>query len=561
MNYLTYVEQTQYPIVILVPQIKKTEITNAYIEPYNLDPTDIIVFDLYKDPIKKKTPIIDMKSYLADIAVQLDIWNSKYILVGDGDYFKTLTGVTTLEPHIGYVLPVLSEYGTQMAVYVPNYRSIFYNPKKINKTIEIGIEALKAYIKGEYIEPGNNIIKYSKYVKTGDKDLSIEETLDLILEENPPLLTVDIEAFSLDPTKAGIATIAFAWNKHEGVVLQIDYVEHNEDLCGLYIPNERNRSLLKNFFIAFNGNLTYHNASYDVMVLIYTLFMEGEITNTEGLLDGLEVMLKNWDDTKLITYLATNSCAGNELGLKAQAQEFAGNWAEDNIKDIRKIKLDNLMEYNLIDALATYYVLEKNYPKMVADQQEEIYKTIFKPALVDIIQMQLTGLPLNMERVFEIEKILQEDADTALNIIQSSYYIKQFVYEENERWVEMKNNTLKVKRVTMKDAKEVFNPSSNQQLQRLLFDMLALPVIDVTKTKQPATGTKILSDLINHTKDPLIIQLLTALVDYKSVEKVLSSFIPSFKKAVYSIKDNWHYLCGNYNIGGTISGRLSSSNP
>ena len=41
----------------------------------------------------------------------------------------------------------------------------------------------------------------------------------------------------------------------------------------------------------------------------------------------------------------------------------------------------------------------------------------------------------------------------------------------------------------------------------------------------------------------------------------LKSFIPAFKEAPYSKRNNWHYLIGNFNLGGTVSGRLSSSKP
>lgn len=43
---------------------------------------------------------------------------------------------------------------------------------------------------------------------------------------------------------------------------------------------------------------------------------------------------------------------------------------------------------------------------MIDDQQLDIYSNVFKPAIVDIIQMQLTGLPLNMKRVKEVKVIL-----------------------------------------------------------------------------------------------------------------------------------------------------------
>ena len=284
------------------------------------------------------------------------------------------------------------------------------------------------------------------------------------------------------------------------------------------------------------------------------------LNDTEGLLDGLDVMLKNWHCTKLITYLATNSCAGNKLGLKDQAQAWAGNYAIEEIKDITKIPVEKLLQYNLIDAMSTWYVYEKHWNTLVADEQLEIYETLFKPATVDIIQMQLTGLPVNMERVTQVEAEMLADEDKALTAIRGLPLVQKFEYLLNEDWVNWKNSTLKKKRVSMSDAKEVFNPNSPPQLQRLLYEELALPVIATTDSKLPATDGDTLVALQNHTADPEVLSLLANLRDYKAVNKILTSFIPALKKAQKG-NDGWHYLFGNFNLGGTVSGRLSSSKP
>ena len=135
-----------------------------------------------------------------------------------------------------------------------------------------------------------------------------------------PALSCDIETFSLKHFSAGIGTITFCWNQEEGIAFPVDFLGEAE--------RAEVREMLREFFEAYEGTMLYHNISYDVYVLIYQLFME-HILDQEGLLYGLEVMLKNWHDTKLITYLATNSCSGNKLSLKDQAQEYAGNYAQE----------------------------------------------------------------------------------------------------------------------------------------------------------------------------------------------------------------------------------------
>jgi len=169
--------------------------------------------------------------------------------------------------------------------------------------------------------------------------------------------------------------------------------------------------------------------------------------------------------------------------LKDQAQAWAGNYAIEEIKDITKIPVEKLLQYNLIDAMSTWYVYEKHWNTLVADEQLEIYETLFKPATVDIIQMQLTGLPVNMERVTQVEAEMLADEDKALTAIRGLPLVQKFEYLLNEDWVNWKNSTLKKKRVSMADAKEVFNPNSPPQLQRLLYEELALPVIATTDSK------------------------------------------------------------------------------
>ena len=112
-------------------------------------------------------------------------------------------------------------------------------------------------------------------------------------------LTIDIEGFSLKHDKCGIGTICFAWNKHEGIAFAVDCVAIPGADKPPYIQNIRNqyrRDMLKQFFIQLSKKAIYHNIAFDVYVLIYQLFMR-DILDTEGLLEGISVMLKNWDCT------------------------------------------------------------------------------------------------------------------------------------------------------------------------------------------------------------------------------------------------------------------------
>lgn len=535
---IIFKNQDKYEILFLVPSLDIKVIEDVYLKDLNKD--DVIIIPLRYEKNKKKPSSTFIKEYFnVFITPIVSKYHIKYICVCDADYFKILAKVPKTEVNLGYVI----NYNNNNYIYIPSFKTIWYDPVKATKKINIGLNTLKNQLQGTYQSPGSNIIHSAYYPKSVKE---IEDALNDLYKY--PELTVDIETFDLKHPKAGLGSITFCWNLHEGIAFLIDPSREQR--------NEPVRKLLKEFFTKYTGKCIYHNIAFDVYIMIYQLFMK-DLLDVQGLLEGLEVMLKNWEDTKLITYLCTNSCAGNELGLKAQAQEFAGNYAEEEIEDITKIEPGELLKYNLTDGLSTWYVYNKYKDKLKEDNQEEPY-ALFKKATKDIIQMQLSGLPLDMKRVSEVKQILLQDFNKALESINNSTIIKDFTKKLNEDWVEAKNKKLKVKRVSLADANIKFNPNSGTQLQKLLYSFLQLPVISFTKSKAPSVDGDTLAALKNHTKATDILELLDALLDYSAVDKILTAFIPAFENA-YVASDGTGYLFGNFNLGGTVSGRLSSS--
>ena len=557
MRYITSQDTGKYPIAILGHQIRREEMIKTYLLPNDLSMEDFIFIELHSAPGKKKTPAREIKAFIQQELQQvLDDAETQYIICTDSDYFKILTKEAKAEANLGYVCD--SVWGKQKVIYAPSYRQVFYDPPVVKSKIAQGMDALLNHIRGQYAEPGQGIIEFEAYPDTPEK---IKAWLDQLLEMNKPL-AIDIEAFGLKHYNAGIGTITFCWSKTQGIAFNVDYEPipgATEAPYGRINRNDVVRNLLREFFIKYTQRQMYHNISYDVYVLIYQLFMDNLI-DTEGLLHGMEIMLRNWDCTKLITYLATNSCAGNHLSLKDQAQEYAGNYAQDDIKDICLIPNEQLLRYNLIDGLCTWYTYEKHWDTLIADDQLDVYNNIFKPACEDIIQMQLTGMPMNMDTVNQVAKEMETDRNQALKTIRESKLMKNFTLMLRQEWVDDKNAKLKKKQVTLADCDIEFNPNSGPQLQKLLFDYIGLPILGLTKSKQPATDGDTIKALRTHTQSEDVKELLNALIDYKLVDKIITSFLPAFRNAQPG-PDGWHYLFGNLNLGGTVSGRLSASEP
>lgn len=546
MRYLVFgPEKATYPVALLARILRKQDLMEHV---KGIEPSTVV----YSIDTPQKASNTKIKEYLAELLPTLCTLQTEYILCTDGAVFKVLTGAPRVDRAGGYVLPCkLADYTHFNVIYMPSPQQTIYDPSLLAKVSQ-GLSALVAHKQGMYMPPGVDIIHTAHYPS------ELHEIRDWLIKLVDTDLTCDIEAFSLRHYDAGIGTISFAWNKHEGIAFTVD--------LGTPAHARAVRDMLRQFFQERarrnNTRTIYHNASYDVYVLVYQLFMQ-HVLDTAGMLKGIETMLVGVEDSQLVTYLATNSCAGNQLGLKAQAQEFAGNYMVD-VTDIRKVPVQNLLTYNLVDSLATWYVFDKHWSTMVADQQLDIYENLFKPCLADIIQMQLTGMPLDMAEVKRGKAIMEHDRDTAVNALKLTPEVIELERRLTDSYVEKKNAEYKKKRITAADVAHLdeckINLNSPAKLQRLLYEVMGLPVITWTDSKQPGTDGDTLKALINHATTQAHKDLLQHLADFKVVDKILGTFVAAFERA-YLAPDGHYYLFGFYNLGGTLSGRLSSNEP
>jgi len=570
MRHLIFEQAERYEVAVLTKAAAFNEMAmrTHYIEPLQklgVAPNRMIGFTLEYNEAGK-VPVAFIKDYLDKLLVALNSLGVKYLFCTDAAYFKTLTKMSKAEPHYGYVLPCKIQGFEHMQVVLGlNYQQMVYNPELYQK-LDMSLQTLADAVQGSYQPLGHNIIHSAQYPSTYD---DIAAALDSLHQY--PELSADIEAFGLAFNEAGIASIGFAWDQHNGVSFLVDYkpiAGATSAPFGERRDNKPVKQLLLKFLTSYKGKLTWHNASYDLRSIIYALWMKDPL-DQKGLLLGLDILTRSFDDTKVIAYLATNSTAGNVLGLKQLAHEFAGNWAVEEINNVLAIEPPKLLQYNLVDCLSTNYVKAKYYPVMVADQQEELYHTLMLPSLKVIIQMELSGMPMEKSRVQEAKAELERLEASYLKVIMGHPLIApleaKMTHEAWEKDFEDRRGKAKnPDKIFPKDRtffpKSVFNPNSGPQLQRLLYQEMGLPVLDLTDTKQPATGGDTLEKLVNHASKPEDKAFLQAMVEYIGVTKILSAFIPAFEKALDK-GDGKVWLHGGYNLGGTVSGRLSSSKP
>ncbi len=490
MQHLCYsIHATEFKTALLIKEehFDGNLLHHHYIAPLEqkgIDKNDIILIALPTGG--KKLTAAQTKTVLTDILDDLKSIKIQNIIIADSAFYKVMAKVTKTENMHGEmrkgVFPGYEDFNVFLSI---NYMAIKHNAAVQEKlSHSLSRFAMFQNHNGKLFD--ESIIKTIKIPVTPNEIVHELEALQKYDD-----LTCDIETFGLRFNSAGLGTISFAWNKHEGLVFDVQHSRPNEDdVTAIY-------NALQHFFETYKGQLAFHNALFDCKILIYEIFMRG-VYDLDLLHKGIDVFA-NVDDTMIMTYLAINSTQQTKLGLKANAYEFTGNYAKDDedIKDIRRIPLDELLEYNLIDSCATWYIKEKYQPIMIAENQENLYNTIFQPSIAVLLKMMLIGLPIDPEKVHSAEDELHIIMERYLNVISRSplYSILNF----NLRLIEQKkaNNKLKRKIKSIRNfANTVFNPGSDLQKQFLLYDLLGLEPIDFTDTGAPAVGKKTLAKLL-----------------------------------------------------------------
>ena len=466
--------------------------------------------------IPNKTSATDRHEIIKDI--QETITDSyKLVMCADPDMFKTLTGFkSTGKDGIACDSPL------GKCFIIPNWASILYNPAQ-EPRIKFILERIEEYMNtGISSILGSDVLKNVKYCLLSDIPSYHSAFTEL---SNHEALSVDIETTGLHHYNSTIISIAFSWNEHEGIAMEVS-------------DNKSIKTLLRLFFLNYKGKKIFHNATFDTMFLIYHCFMKN-LEDWEGMLEGLHCIYNNLEDTRVIAYLALNTCNLISLGLKDLAHEYTGDYAQSDIDDCSNIPLERLLPYNVTDTCATWYVYNKYKPVMLQDKQEEIYLTLMLPSLKVLTETQLVGFRLNPNKVNDLATFLYNKEYKFESELKTNTYVITFEEELKKETVIEYNNTHKKTRRTIEDYKDewLFNFNSNQQVGKFLYEYLKLPIIETTKAGAPSVGADTLEKLVHHTND--------------SVVSVPGTVEINGKKGLY----------GSFNLCGTKSGRLSSSNP
>lgn len=376
----------------------------------------------------------------------------------------------------------------------------------------------------------------------------IEEAIQKLKEYfELPEIAVDIETKGLKHTKTGIEIFSFAKNEYEGFAIAVDRNEPTKA--------KRINSILRAFFKKYKGKLIWHGGKFDRKI----------ITNRWYDIHESPMYSDQHEDTMVMAYCCLNSVEKPSYKLKDLAFEFLGDFGID-VTDTTQVSLPILMDYAVHDACATFYLKKKFQPLLEIEEQLGVYRHLFMPSLKALVKTELSGIPVSPERTKEFIKLLNTDQGKAIKDLQNLTLVQKFNERLKQDHCDKRNAKLKTKTILITDdeCKDIaFNPGSPQQLQKLLFEEMELPVISRTKSKAPSTDKDTMEALINHVKAGTEeYDVVFALSELSKCKMLIQTFVPILETAITdNLRDGVGYIYGSFNIPGTITGRLSSSEP
>lgn len=391
------------------------------------------------------------------------------------------------------------------------------------------MERIKSYA-------NNELAKYKdRYDLVTDED-TLAKYIDACIESGA--VAIDTETTGLDPMLDDIVGVSLYTPNQKGIYIpisHIDYITHE------VIPNQMSKEALRRQLtrlfehqvesIMFNG-------VFDVRVIRHQL--------------GVSNVYCTWD-----CYVGQRLLNENETEnkLKKLHQKYVMNNAEDEytFSDLFKNIKFNLVPlfvavlYAGHDAFITYEFYEYQHRWLNDTTEREDMRLLYKdfreiemPCLMVVADIEDNGITLDLDYGAE----LHEKYTAILKEKEDKFYKACAKHQDAiDKYV---------KRTGTTKLGNPINVSSPIQLAILLYDVLKIGVVD--KKHPRGTGEDVLAKITS----PIAKPIADAILEYRGVEKLLSTYIDKLPNCINPNDGRIHCKFNQY---GAVTGRFSSKEP
>lgn len=346
--------------------------------------------------------------------------------------------------------------------------------------------------------------------------LQAEEELQRVCDRirSRGLVALDTETTSLHPQDAALVGIALCAEPQQAYYIPLG---HETAAPGAQLPPETVRRVLGPVLASSAIAKVGHNLKYDLQILHGAGY---EVANVHFDTMVAAHLLNNRQSVSL------DALAQNCLGYRTITfEEVAGRGARARL--FSEVELEQAARYAAEDALITYRLYEYLAPRLrEREQAQELFDLQEMPLVEVLCAMEERGILLSAEELQRQDRQLREEAQ-----------------EVEEQVFALCGSR--------------FNLSSTQQLGTVLFEQLGLAYPRTPRRGRGggvtySTAEDVLSELRHaHAVVPLILR-------HRLLTKLISTYT---SRLVSQISLRTGRLHTSFNQAGTITGRLSSSDP
>jgi DNA polymerase-1 len=232
-------------------------------------------------------------------------------------------------------------------------------------------------------------------------------------------------------------------------------------------------------------------------------------------------------DTMVASYLLNPTKHNHNLS------EIAQEYLDRSVTDFKEvvgsgmkavtfdqIELAKARDYSCEDADVTLQLSHLLFPKLKEEGFKDLFDRVEMPLVTVLAKMEMNGVKIDLDLLQEYSKEIE---------------------------IQLQQKTERIYGL----AGEVFNINSSQQLGKILFGKLKLPIIKKTKTGA-STDVEVLTKLsLQH-------ELPFEILGYRNLSKLKSTYVDALPKLIHPKTGRVHT---SYNQTVTATGRLSSSDP
>ncbi len=324
------------------------------------------------------------------------------------------------------------------------------------------------------------------------------------------IFALDMETTGRDPMQAEIVGLSFACQPHaaayvplrhrySGAPRQLD-PDHTLAHLKLLLENPElakvGQNIKYDWIVLKRSGIQLQGVVSDTMVASYLL-------NPTRRAHNLETIAAEYLDHTMISY------------------KEVIDGSKDN-KGFDMVPLEDAVPYACEDADMTFMAYETLKPKLHQGGLDPLFKELEMPLIPVLVDMEMSGICVDRDWLEAVSK----DFERQLHVTEDQIYAI---------------------------AEETFNIQSHQQLGRILFEKLKLPIQKKTKKKTGySTDVEVLTTLsVEHELPALVLQ-------YRSLSKLKSTYTDALVGLIHSETKRIHT---SYNQTVTATGRLSSSAP